>query len=156
MDLPELSALQPADSSARQQIKLNVMQDTFSPPSIALTDEILERPLFNKDRRPWEDVKAETEAKSVDLRLQLEGIVITSDKKIALVKDLVSKEFLQLRIGEQHKGWLVHEVTPGRAVLKRGDKMVELVIKLEKNSNEKTNRARFSKPNIRKKDSSRN
>ena len=122
-------------------IDLDLKQSRFVPPTKSALHEILERPLFSEERAPpevsVETAKTETIAKPANLLLQLEGIVITPDKRIVLVRDLTSDEFIKLPEGMEIKGWLMEGVNPQRALFKRGDQNKELVFELKNSQNKR-------------------
>jgi hypothetical protein len=105
----------------------------YSPPALAAFDEILERPLFLRDRRPVKiaEPTEPTAPPPAQLRIRLEGIAKVGGSSVAVLRDLSTNEGLRLSEGMQYKGWTLEAVEPERAVLKRGDSLVQ-ELKLER------------------------
>jgi len=102
----------------------------FTAPAIAAFSEITERPLFNEGREPTpEPVKAAIAAPTSPLRLQLEGVAITPEAKIAVMRDLSTNKMLHLSAGMKHQGWELTSVTDTVATFKRGEQSQELTLK---------------------------
>ncbi len=154
INLEQQGSFKTANPLPAESVELDLQQDVFIPPTRSALNEILERPLFTEDRTPPEvpdaAAKSGQAAKSVDLRLRLEGIVITPEKRMVLVRDLGSNEFLKLPEGITHQGWLIDGIKPGRAVFKRGDQSHELIFELVKEPKQKQKRTAFQKKFIRK------
>lgn len=113
--------------------------------------EITERPIFNKDRRPFVLSKAKIAEKlnndpnkaKANEKVQLSATVITPDKHITLLQSAPNKKATRFSIGEQISGWTVVEVHPHHILLERDGetKTIELNIatsKANKNNNKKT------------------
>ncbi len=118
------------------QVALPVSQPdtTYTPPGIEAFDEILARPLFVPGREPPEAplaANATPAVESVPMRLRLEGVAITPETRVAVVRDLRSNELLRLGEGMSHDGWRVAQVLAGRAVMQRGTATEELKLELD-------------------------
>jgi hypothetical protein len=102
----------------------------FVAPSIKSFAEILERPLFIPGREPPPQPVAETAPATppTPLRLQLEGVAITDDARIAVVRDLSTREILRLMEGNMHQGWVLETVDTKGARFKHGEKTRELFL----------------------------
>lgn len=103
----------------------------FTAPDIKTFDEILERPLFREGRTPPPPpvVKATVVKNIVQKpRLTLEGVAISPEVRVAVVRDLGSNSLLQLREGMEHQGWRVEQVTRAGATLKNGEQTHELIL----------------------------
>ncbi|MDH4108019.1 MAG: hypothetical protein OEW35_06865 [Gammaproteobacteria bacterium] len=106
------------------------------PPYVAPTfesfAEVLERPLFYEDRRlpPPPEVAQAAEAPAEPLLLTLEGIAISGDSRVALLRDTRSNSLVQVAEGASHNGWTLQSVEGGTAVFKRGDDITELGIEV--------------------------
>ncbi len=104
-------------------------------PSLDSFAHILERPLLMESRRlPQETVEVEAPAPKVPLQLELEGIALVGDTRIAVLRDLASKELVQLGEGADHKGWTLDSVTAERAKFSRGTQIEELTLELAANN----------------------
>lgn len=110
-----------------------VGRENFTAPGIAAFSEIMERPLFMAGREPPpESIAAPlAAAKLKPLRLQLEGVAITPEAKIAVVRDLSSNKMLHLSTGKKHKGWELISVTDTVATFKLGEQSHELTLKID-------------------------
>jgi type II secretory pathway component PulC len=92
-------------------------------------DAISNRPLFSETRRPPEHAPDAPEPTSEALRhVGLTGVVITSERKTALIYSQKSPEMLTLQEGESLEGWHLDKVLQDRIVLSHGDETAEIVI----------------------------
>ncbi|MCU7932600.1 MAG: hypothetical protein KZQ90_17515 [Candidatus Thiodiazotropha sp. (ex Codakia rugifera)] len=110
----------------------------FSPTAISSYAEITERPLFVEGRLPPaepEPKKAAARAPSKPLRLKLEGVAITPNNKVAIIRDLDSNQLLRVSQGMNKHDWKVESVDSSSATIVRKD--VKLVLKLEIDSTTK-------------------
>lgn len=104
-------------------------------------DEIVNRPLFFEDRKPYVYVEPEkTEPKSRRKKqaatkkaeqYSLSAVMITADKKLALIQSGREKSLQRLSLGESIDGWILEEVGPRTILLKKDNetKKLELEIK---------------------------
>lgn len=81
---------------------------------------ILERPPFTKGREPSQQTSSRTLPRTRPLRLSLEGIAITSEKRIAIIKDLGTNTRIQLEEGSEYKDWILDKVDTTSIIIKRG------------------------------------
>ena len=102
----------------------------FVAPDISSFDEVLRRPLFFQDRilPPEPTPEPITTAPLLPLRLALEGIAITSESRVAVLRNLSNNQLLQLTEGASHDGWLLESVSATAATFKRGGQVTELVL----------------------------
>jgi hypothetical protein len=107
---------------------------TYTPPGIGAFDEILERPLFTEGRQPpvEPEVVAAPVAQGPPIRLHLEGVAITPDSRVAVVRDLSNNQLLQLGEGTSHQGWTVESVDASGATFTRGEQRLELSLDPDK------------------------
>ncbi len=92
-------------------------------------DVISNRPLFSETRRPPEHEPDAPEPTSEALRhVGLTGVVITPERKTALIYSQKSPEMLNLQEGESLEGWHLDKVLQDRIVLSHGDETAEIVI----------------------------
>jgi len=97
--------------------------------------EILERPLLFAGRRmPHEpEVSAEPAKPKSPLRLKLEGVALSMDSRVALLRNLVDNQLLQLAEGMSHDGWILETVNATSATFKRGNDLSEILLETETN-----------------------
>ncbi len=84
-------------------------------PEITAFDEIIERPLFNKTRLPFEAQKSEqtvvnttknnTRARNKQEQYSLSGVVMTPDKQIAIIQSGRGKDLQRVALGETIDGY---------------------------------------------------
>lgn len=102
------------ESDPASTIEVSPARTAYVTPDIKIFDEILERPLFLEKREPppvqSDPVKARSDVKKARLRLQLEGLAITPEIRIAVVCDLGNKKLLKLEEGMEHQGWVLESV----------------------------------------------
>jgi hypothetical protein len=104
---------------------------TYTAPSIKAFDEILERPLFSEGRQPPPEPEASVTAPVVQtplIRLRLEGVAITPESRVVVVRDLSNNQLLQLGEGMSHQGWTVESVQGNGATFARGEQKLELTL----------------------------
>lgn len=101
--------------------------------------EVLARPLFSESRRPPPvSSSAVTPDTSSDDNpvLQLLGIILTPDKRMALIQSKDATDVVRVFEGESVSGWQVHLIKATQVVLKRGSE--DEVLKLD-DANKKEN-----------------
>lgn len=104
-----------------------VQHTAYQPPAIAAFSEITERPLFTEGREPpAEPEAAPVVAATSPLRLQLEGVAISPDAKIAVLRDLSNNQMLHLAKGMKHQGWELTAISDADATFTRGGQNLEL------------------------------
>ena len=117
----------------------NIDQANVIPPITDYT-EIIERPLFMQDRRPY--VPDETVAaikppqqktrgrKRAKDELLLSAVIITENKRIALIQTGKGKKIQKVMLGEIIDDWTVADVQPGEVSLQKGSetKKLELLV----------------------------
>ena len=115
---------------ARPTVK-PVARENFMATGIAAFSEITERPLFIAGREPpAEPVAAPRAAAKVSpLRLRLEGVALTPEAKIAILRDLSNNKMLHLETGMKHQGWELTSVTDTVATFKLDEQSQELTLK---------------------------
>ena len=96
---------------------------------------IIERPLFSPDRKPYEAEVVEAKPNRpvpVNTPLtkredySLSAVIITDDKRMALIETKNGKKIHRLREGEELDGWTLTDVQPARVSLKKGSEVKEL------------------------------
>ena len=116
-----------------------VPQPRYSAPAIAAFSEITERPLFDETREPPAEPEQAVAAPTTSpLRLRLEGVAISPDAKVAVMRDLSSNKMLHLATGDKHLGWELTELSDTVATFGRGDLSVEFMLIEEKKAPTRT------------------
>lgn len=90
--------------------------------------ELIERPLFAENRRPYQPPPPVTEpeppappaAPPSPLRAALTSIVITPDQRIALARDLGNGSTVRLERGSTLNGWTVERILPDKVIFVQG------------------------------------
>jgi len=129
--LENLNLVQTQDgTSSRTLADVNQLERAnYTAPGIAAFSEITERPLFREGREPPPvPVQAAVARNISPLRLKLEGVAITPEARIALVRDLSSNKMLHLATGMKHQGWELSSVTNTVATFKRGEESQEITL----------------------------
>jgi hypothetical protein len=132
--LAEITLLDTTDfdpDTSRDNIELPVGNSgRFIPKTLAYFTDILERPLLFEGRRmPPEPVAAAKPVKQkAPLRLKLEGIAISSDRRIALLRNTSDNQALQLIEGMSYKGWTLQELNTSGAKFLRGEDVTEIIL----------------------------
>ena len=102
----------------------------YSAPQLDDFTEVLERPVFFRDRT----LPAEPEptlvaaAPLLPLRLKLEGVAISSASRVAVLRNTSNNQILNLEEGMSHDGWLLDAVSADRAIFIRGAQQTELLL----------------------------
>jgi hypothetical protein len=126
------SDVQPAAATDVQ-----LTRTTYMTPDFEAFSEILERPLFVEGRTPPvqpDPIQAQPNVKKTPLRLQLEGVAITPEIRVAVVRDLGNKKLLKLEEGMKHQGWVLESVNTASATFKHGEQTEELILEIDKKS----------------------
>lgn len=130
-----LQVLYPASASNADEVSLPESEAALpefddaalNPPQLAHLADMLERPLFFDDRRLPEPPKDETPPPPpTPLRLELEGVAISSGSRIAVLRNLSNNLLLQLGEGGKHEGWTLESVSSNSASFSRGEQVTEL------------------------------
>ncbi len=103
----------------------------FEPPPLATLSEMLDRPLFFTDRRIPEAPRREAAPAPPPpppLRLRLEGIAITGESRVAVLRDVGTHALVQLAEGMTHDGWTLESVDAGGARFSRGEEVTRLLL----------------------------
>ncbi len=111
-------------------------------------NEILARPLFVEGRLPAEVPEPEkADVQQVGLpKLKLEGVVISPESRVAVVRDLTNNSLIRLSEGMIHTGWRLTKVDHSEAILERGDETHKLQLELINKPNAKVTTSRFRLP----------
>ena len=100
----------------------------FTPRQFADFSEVLERPLMFAARRmpPEPETAPIRAAPKAPLRLGLEGVAISADSRVALLRNTVNNQLLQLAEGMSHDGWTLETIRSSGATFRRGDEAADL------------------------------
>jgi len=100
---------------------------SLSPPGMADLADMLGRPLFFVDRKmPKPPETLAPAPPPTPLRLQLEGVAMTSGASVAVLRNLADNQLVQLAEGETHDGWTLDSVNSNSASFSRGAQVTEL------------------------------
>jgi hypothetical protein len=102
----------------------------FRPRQFADFSEVLERPLMFAARRmpPEPEAAPIRAAPKTPLRLGLEGVAISADSRVALLRNTVNNQLLQLAEGMSHDGWTLETIRSSGATFRRGDEAADLLL----------------------------
>ena len=102
----------------------------FAPRPLSNFTQVLDRPLLFADRRmpPAPEVAAIKAVPRSPLRLKLEGVAISAESRVALLRNTANNQLLQLAEGMTHDGWALEEILAAAARFRRGDEISELLL----------------------------
>jgi len=102
----------------------------FMAPRLEDFGDMLDRPLFFSNRKLPEppEVNAAPVAAPTPLELRLEGVAITGESRVAVLRDLRGNQLVQLAEGTTHDGWTLESVTADSARFRRGQQVTELAL----------------------------
>jgi hypothetical protein len=102
----------------------------FAAPRLEDLGDMLDRPLFFSNRKLPDPPKVEAAAAAapMPLGLKIEGVAITSESRVAVLRDLSNNKLLQLAEGMMHENWTLDSVTAAGAKFSRGQQISELVL----------------------------
>lgn len=102
---------------------------SYTAPALAAFSDILERPLFTAGRTPPAPAQPTAVAvKSTPLSLQVEGVAITPETRIAVVRNLDNRDLLRLPEGSTFQGWVLENVNPAGARFIKDGEVQEFVM----------------------------
>lgn len=121
--------------------RTTVPAETFS--------EIIERPLFMDNRRPYAAPVSTGEKKherphqagpDILTLISLSAIVIANEKRIALIEDNRTGKLQQLHQGEMYEGWTLTDVGTNSIAMQKGPdtRNMELVVKPSRTAQDKS------------------
>jgi hypothetical protein len=99
-------------------------------PPLQEFSEIVERPLFDGSRRPFEPPEPTAQTAVTPRpppptpppRITLIGVVITPQSRSALLLDELRRELIRASVGTSVSGWELSEVSPEGVVLRQGQR----------------------------------
>ncbi len=113
-------------------------------PDISEFDEVINRPLFFADRKPYVYVAPVKQTKPSKQKKKatpkkteqysLNAVIITPGRQLAIIQSDRSKTLQRLALGEEIEGWILETIEPRAVLLKKGNetKNLELEIKTSK------------------------
>lgn len=108
----------------------------FSPMPFDNYAEILERPLLfaNRTMPPEPEIAVEPEKPRSPLRLKLEGVAISSDSRVALLRTTTGNQLIQLAEGASHEGWILESLGNSQATFRRGEESTDIILEVKSNN----------------------
>ena len=103
-------------------------QSRYVHPHLSNYQEILARPIFFSKRELPPEVVTKAPAPRAPLRLKLEGVAISANTRVAVLRDQGSNQLLQFSVGMSHNNWLLEELTSKSATFRRDDDVTELTL----------------------------
>ncbi len=94
----------------------------FAPVPLGAYREITERPLFVEGRmppKPEEKAPAIAAPRALPLKLKLEGVVITPQNRVAVIRDLTTNRLLRVTEGMNQDDWKLTQVDNASATVER-------------------------------------
>jgi hypothetical protein len=120
---------QPAVDAPAAGKRPNTLPPALPTVAVQTYQEILQRPLFIRGRQPSEKPQpAPVRAPAKQLHQQLEGVAISRDTRVALLRDPRSRVQFSVEEGNLWEGWLVEQVLPDRVILSADGQVVELLL----------------------------
>ena len=115
----------PAGTSATVRSGAAVVSTSFTLPPLRSLSEVMQRPLFSQTRRPPPPEASQEEIKQTST-LVLEGIVLSSRDRTALIAHGRPPTLTRVPEGQEIEGWTVLTIQPDLVVLQRGATRQEL------------------------------
>ncbi len=133
--LDDINTTLDIDNGNKQDLKQDSeILNNISQSNIAISQfvEILNRPLFVQGRMPFEEEQQEKNNTTIlsQLKLTLEGIVISPESRVAVVRDITNNSIVRLEVGMIHNGWRLKNVQKQSADFERGDETQTIQIEL--------------------------
>ena len=113
----------------------------YDTPDISDYDEIINRPLFFEDRKPYVYVAPEKSQKKSNKKKKtapkqteqyvLNAVIITPEKHLAIIQSSRGKDTQRIALGESLDGWTIETIESRSVLLKKGNesKSLELEVK---------------------------
>ncbi len=120
-------------------------------PPIETFDEVVERPLFFRSRRPPDPDAAPPPEAALPPKADfvLTGLVISGKERLALLRPAGSKTVERVHQGAEIEGWRVEAIHADRVVLKRGETVQEIRLEDRPPPKPKVRRKRPKRPGVR-------
>jgi len=157
---PKNMGVSQGESKMEQKPDLGI--DTILPP-ISYFSEIVQRPLFFEDRKPYIYIESKADSntrrknvvgKTRSNELLLSAVIITSDERIAIIQNGKDKKPQKMQLGDTVGGWTLTDVRPRSVKLMRGNEVRNLELDIKGSArktrgvgNEATQSAQVDKTN---------
>ena len=155
----ETYSLEPPEADVSQTVEKPKRPDTklflgSQGKSIQITQfsEIMARPLFTEGRLPEEEPEPE-QALPFQVgvpKLKLEGVVLSPESRVAVIRDLTDNSLLRLSEGMIHGGWRIAKVDEAEVVFTREDETHRIPLELINKPAAKASTSRFRLPSNNK------
>lgn len=108
---------------------------SFAPRPFSDFSQVLERPLLFAGRKmpPAPEVAAIQAQPRSPLRLELEGVAISAESRVALLRNTTNNQLLQLAEGMTHDGWTLEKINSSSASFRRGEEISDLLLDAGRN-----------------------
>lgn len=107
------------------------LQPEFSlPPLDQNYTDMLLQPLFVPTRRPPPPLQVEPRSTMQKGQFTLEGIILTKEKNLALLREIATNKILRVEQGKEIKGIQLVKMEKRSITLKQGDESEEVVLKI--------------------------
>ena len=124
-------------ASTTQASDLVVQAADFGLPPITKYAAIVDRPLFESDRRPVRPVGAivhkRAETPSQLNKYTLTAIIITAGQRLAMFKDNRTRSMLRLNEGDELESWEVEAISEDSVTLRFNDRTMEIILRRQPN-----------------------
>ena len=117
-----------ADEQVAERGTLETPRTQYVHPDLSRYSDALARPIFFASRKMPEPIPAEKPSPALPLRLKLEGVAISGDNRVAVLRDLGHNGLVQLSLGALHNGWRLEELNKARVVFSRDGTRTELTL----------------------------
>jgi len=109
----------------QQPLRTITIPDEPDPPEAETYAVILERPLFSPQRRPPVIVPPEPQP-TAPPRIHLSAITISNSVRVAVVRDLDSRQTRHVREGDKVGDWVVENVGRNSVILTAQDQRITI------------------------------
>ena len=131
--------------STSQPLTMKEIETTDTFVDIEAYENIINRPLFNDDRKPYVYAAPVAEQKPVKTKerpmptkpqqqLSLTAVVITPEKSLAILQAGNSKTLQRIKLGEMIDGWTLTEIQDQSIVLEQGGQTQTLELEVKGSS----------------------
>lgn len=105
--------------------------------------QIVERPLFNRSRRPAPPDESRAAAGGTGqvaaaAKIALNGIVLAGPRRVALLRFDNDPKVMHVAEGQQAGGWLIERIGTDRVVLRRGQQASEIVLDYKRHGDQES------------------
>lgn len=122
----------------------SITETELDAPVISEFSEMIERPLFFEDRKPFVYIELEQAAPvtkrqqkkillSQNQQYSLSAVMIKPDKQIAIIQSGKNKTLQRLTLGESIDNWVLEKIEPHSVLLKNGNETKHLELEIRTN-----------------------